>query len=147
VSLGDFWLARPRPQLAGNKASSRFGRHYSASAEVLPPQLNFGDIDPGNASALQMAVFKNTGETIIEVTGLNISGLAAVDFAVVTEDCTGVALLFSDSCAIELVFEPSLSDVRSALLEIGTNLFSVPMEVELLGNSDGIWHDRFESDP
>ena len=111
---------------------------------VLPAQLEFDRIDPGDISDPETVVIQNTGDTELQVSGLGFSGPAAPDFALATEACTDAPLGSGQSCTIDVEFQPSTPGGHTALLQIDIDPLTAPFNVELLGTTTLLFFDRFE---
>ncbi|WP_299697540.1 FG-GAP-like repeat-containing protein [Hydrocarboniphaga sp.] len=101
--------------------------HLSASA------LSFGSIYIGSSSAAQSVTLSNTGNGVLQIASLTISG----DFSK-TSDC-GTTLAPGAACTINVSFTPQAAGARSGALTLSSNVATSPDTVSLSGN--GLKHD------
>ena len=88
--------------------------------------LSFVDQPVGTTSAAQTVTLTNTGDGVLNVTGLTVSG----DFAQ-TNDCAPLAP--SASCTVNVSFSPTAGGARTGTLTIDSNDPGSPDTVNLTG--------------
>jgi hypothetical protein len=110
---------------------------------VLPAQLEFDGIDPGDASEPESVVIENTGDSVIQVSGLGFAGSSAADFEVASDNCSATPLDSGQTCSIEVEFQPSTPGGHSAQLLIDIDPLSAPFDVDLIGTTNMLFLDRF----
>lgn len=98
---------------------------------VTPPSLDFGALPIASASPAKTVTVNNIGNTVLNITGVQLSGLNPGDFSVLTNACTG--LQPGDSCSIGVVFTPVVATNRNAILLINSNATNGQQQVSLNG--------------
>jgi hypothetical protein len=86
--------------------------------------LDFGQQQVGTASAVQFLTLTNTGNALLSVTGVAISGTDQAAFAQ-SNNCT-YSLGPGGSCSISVSFTPTAPGAASATLGLSTNAASNP---------------------
>lgn len=84
---------------------------------VTPSPYDFADVTVGAASA--PVTFTVTNPCRLGTTGalsVAIAGVDAAEFAMLTDDCTGITLASRASCIVDVHFAPTLAGPRSASL-------------------------------
>jgi Tol biopolymer transport system component len=113
------------------------------------PRLNPAVIDLGaravNVASLPAAgVLSNAGWGPLTVTGSTITGSTAADFEIVADSCTGMILHRSEACTVSVIFRPSKTGTRTAVLEVADNYTGSPRTARLRGSASLA---RVELDP
>ena len=102
----------------------------AAPVESSPTSLDFGQQTVGKVSTAKTVEIANPGPGAVQVLGAMVTGLDTGDFAVAGESCGGGTLQPSESCQVEVAFEPQAGGARSATLEIaieGQSAIDVPL--------------------
>ena len=98
------------------------------SATLTPTSAaDFGNITIGQSSAGQVFTFTNTGEAPIAISGVTAGG----DFAL-SSTCTAT-LAINFSCSANVVFTPTATGTRSAVLTVSTTVPGTSYTVTLTG--------------
>ncbi|MGH9736524.1 MAG: choice-of-anchor D domain-containing protein [Candidatus Acidiferrales bacterium] len=110
------------------------------TAAILPTTLNFGTLTPGQTSGPQIVTLTNTGNATLDVTGINLTGANASDFAIVgggnTPCPTGSgSLTISASCGVGVQFAPKTAGAKSATLSFSDDAAGSPQTVSLAGTA------------
>jgi hypothetical protein len=110
-----------------------------------PTVLDFGDVEPG-LQASRTLVVENIGTGALEIDSLVIDGRHGPDFTVQGDGCTGEVLATGESCTLELGYAPQSAGIRSATLVVDSNAAASPDRLPLVGTSDVVFFDGFETD-
>ncbi len=100
-------------------------------AGLSPSSLNFGAQVINTTSQAQTVTLTNNGTASLSISGINIGGSNASDFAQ-TNNCPN-ALATNANCTINVTFTPSAAGNRSASLNISDNAQGSPQGVALSG--------------
>jgi hypothetical protein len=93
-----------------------------ANVTVSPTTLSFGAETLGEATTTSLFTVMNTGGAALAISSLGISGPDAADFSEQT-DCPA-SLPAGDKCYVRVVFSPSATGSRSAMLAINNDCTS-----------------------
>lgn len=121
---------RFEPGSLGNKSANAVASAGSMSAtaqlsgeavatvalELTPSSWDFGTLEPFGMSSPTTFTLTNVGVLSSGLITMEILGTDADDFAVLVDDCMGLALGPSESCTLEVVFFPDLEGAKSAVL-------------------------------
>lgn len=111
------------------------GSNSGAAIAVSPMSLTFSSQTLGTSSTPQAVTLTNTGNAVLSITSIGITGTNAVDFSQ-TNDC-GSSVAASASCAVNVTFTPQASGTRTATLSISDNAQGSPQTVVLSGTGSG----------
>jgi hypothetical protein len=100
-------------------------------AALAPPSLQFPSQTVGTASQPQEISLSNTGTAPLIVSNIVSEGMHRGDFSA-ARNCIG-ALAAGAECLIAVTFQPSLTGIREAILEISDDAIGSPHTVELTG--------------
>jgi hypothetical protein len=111
-----------------------------AVANVSPAALDFGNQTIGTSSGAQAVTLASTGTAALNITGIDIMGSNAADFAIVaagTNPCpTGSGtLVIGASCSVQVEFSPQSTGVKAASLTFTDNASATPQTVALGGTA------------
>jgi len=101
------------------------------TAKFSPTSLNFGSVEIGTAGPTKTVTLTNLGAATLTITGIAITGTNAADFAQ-THTC-GSSLAAGASCAISVKFNPAVSGMRTAALNVSDSAAGSPQKVALYG--------------
>ncbi|HTU36082.1 MAG TPA: choice-of-anchor D domain-containing protein [Candidatus Acidoferrum sp.] len=109
-------------------------------AVVLPATLNFGTVTIGQTSATQIVTLFNTGNVALDMTGFNLTGTNASDFAIVnagSAPCpTGNGTVaMNASCTVRVQFAPQTAGIKSATLSFADDAVGSPQTMALAGTA------------
>jgi hypothetical protein len=90
----------------------------ASTAGLSPSTLDFPDTLVGVSSPDQQIFFTNDGPDPVQVGGVALGGEDPSDFAVTTDNCTGVTLAASESCELRVAFAPTARGALSAELDV-----------------------------
>ena len=103
---------------AGNEestpATADVTTQVTLARSVAPESPVFDPQTVGTSSAPYEARVVNSGEAALTVHSPAVVGTDLGDFAIVSDECSGVALAPGDSCALRVRFTPSAIGARSA---------------------------------
>ena len=99
-------------------------------ASVAPTSLTF-TAQTGNTAAAQTATLKNTGNAVMNISGITLAGTGAADFAQ-TNTC-GETLAAGANCSISVTFTPASVASFSAAISIADDAAGSPQIVTLSG--------------
>ncbi len=94
-----------------------------------PASLTFGAQASGTASAPQTVTVTNTGNAVLNVSRLAVTG----DFTE-TDTCAGAPLAISASCTVQVSFLPTATGARTGVLTVYGNVSGGQGTVSLTGN-------------
>lgn len=100
-------------------------------ASVAPDSLTFMDQLVGTSSTGQLVTFSNPTNSSITLT-LSIVGTHPGDFNIpnASDNCHGQSITSMGSCTFEVVFEPTMGDSRTAVINISVdNSYSVAISL------------------
>jgi hypothetical protein len=91
---------------------------------VSPLSLAFGNNQVGVATAAQTVTLSNTGNDVLLIASLGVTGVDAASFAPVST--CGATLAAASSCTVSVVFTASSVGAKSAAITIVSNAFANP---------------------
>jgi hypothetical protein len=100
-------------------------------ASFSPPSLAFGQELEGSTGATMGMSLSNTGNAVLSISSIAISGTNVGDFAQ-TNDCLS-SLAPGANCGFIVAFTPTAAGARSASLTIADNASGSPQTVSLTG--------------
>ena len=100
-------------------------------ASASPSSLTFASQAVGATSAAQAITLANTGNAVLNVTAIAVSGANAGDFAL-TNNC-GSSVAAGANCTINVTFKPIATGTRTAAVAITDNAAGSPQSVSLSG--------------
>lgn len=95
------------------------GPDSSPSLQLGGTSHAFGSVPVGGQSQPRRFTLSNTGDGATNALSVQLSGTNAMEFVVVGDDCTGVALAPSADCGIDLQMRPTTLGTKAAKLEVG----------------------------
>jgi hypothetical protein len=104
------------------------GDSFGPVVSLAPSSLTFSGQQVGTTGAEQMVTLTNTGNTVLSVSGAQVTG----DFAQ-TNNCSA-PLEAGSSCAIHITFTPTASGTRSGTLTVSDSAANSPQTDNLTGN-------------
>lgn len=103
----------------------------AARLVVEPSQLDFAQVQVGEEARRTLRL-ANAGRAPLAVDALRLEGLAAADYRLVDDGCTGVSLGADERCTATVVFRPGARGTRGASLTIVHDAAERPARVELV---------------
>ena len=104
----------------------------SSDVSTSPTRLSFPQTNIGTPSSALTAALLNGSTASITLNGLSLSGTDATDYSIASTTC-GSSLAPSTSCTANLVFTPSASGTRTAVLSFSDSASNSPQDVSLTG--------------
>jgi Cep192 domain 4 len=98
--------------------------------------LTFGDQNLNTSSAIQTTTLTNSGNAMLQITGIAISGTNAGDFS--ESNTCGASVAAGASCTIGVFFKPTATGARTATVAITDNATGSPQTVSLTGTGISI---------
>ena len=89
---------------------------YDSTAVIGPPKFDFGSKATGSTAARTIQI-KNTGDTLLTVSGITVGGTHAEDFHVNTEGMAS-SLLPGDSTSFIVTTTPTARGIRNAFITV-----------------------------
>jgi 6-phosphogluconolactonase len=100
---------------------------------LAPSSLQFSDQFIGGASAPRSVSLTNTGNALLLLSDISLTGINAADFAL-SHNCLAV-LKPNDGCNISITFQPLLEGASEASLTVVDNASGSPQTVALSGTA------------
>ncbi|HEY8597764.1 MAG TPA: IPT/TIG domain-containing protein, partial [Thermomicrobiales bacterium] len=118
VGTADVVVTNPYAPFPDGTAELVAGFSYlsPSQASFSPASVAFGNQEINTTSVPQVVTLTNTGTTVLNVSGVAITGGNAADFAIVpgSDTCTGAALAFNAHCTVSVRFTPTATQARGA---------------------------------
>jgi hypothetical protein len=99
--------------------------------QLAPTALNFGSQQVGTSSLRKLITLSNKGSVAVNISGIAVTGVNALDFVEVT-NCGGT-LAAGASCSIGVSFAPTGTGARSAAVSVNDDGGGSPQTVNLAG--------------
>ena len=106
----------------------------AGSVSVSPGSVTFASVAIGSTSSPKSVTLSNGGTSVLNITGIAITGANSSDFAITGKTC-GATLIASSSCSVTMTFTPSASGVRTATLVFTDSAGSSPQTATLSGSA------------
>jgi hypothetical protein len=94
--------------------------------------LTFPSTTVNVTSAAMMETITNSGNAVLNISGITLSGANPGDFAIATNSC-GATLAVNASCSVSITFKPTATGARAASLAIADNASGSPQLVSIMG--------------
>jgi hypothetical protein len=85
---------------------------------ISPPGQDYGNVAPGATAGPMEFTVTNMGGSATGVLASSLSGVNAVEFTIVLDNCSGVALLAAATCAVRVSFAPNSLGPKTASLNV-----------------------------
>jgi Putative Ig domain/Abnormal spindle-like microcephaly-assoc'd, ASPM-SPD-2-Hydin len=105
---------------------------------ISPSAVNFVPQAVGTASPAQTVTVTNTGTGALFVNGVSILGADQLDFNRASDQCIGSSVAPGGSCTIAIVFSPTATGPRTAILTLLDNNFNNTQTVDLSGTGTSV---------
>ena len=99
---------------------------------ISPTMQDFGPLLLGETGLATTFTITNSGGNSTELE-VSLSGSAATDFAIVTDNCAGEVLETDGACTIDVSFTPSATSLRGATLDVTTGNAATNATARLTG--------------
>jgi hypothetical protein len=105
---------------------------------ISPASHDFGSVTYNSSSTSQTFTLSNTGDALLTLTAMTVSGANAADFGVspgATNPCPTLPAILppGGSCTVSVTFAPTSAGARSASLGVASNAAGSPASVSLGG--------------
>jgi hypothetical protein len=97
------------------------------------PSIAFSSEPVGTASGSQSVTVTNTGNAILNISSIAVTGTNSGDFTLAPAGTCGATLAVQDMCTINVTFTPSASGARSAAVTITDDAPNSPQSITLSG--------------
>lgn len=87
--------------------------HAAADVLAIPRTIGFAPTYPTTVSDSRPLTYVNTGSTTLHPSGVQVTGGEASRFHVVSDGCTGQAVLPNGTCMVRVAFAPASGDPQS----------------------------------
>jgi len=157
VQSADYWSSSTRANLTytawyvnmyygsanfTNKTNSRrvwavrggSGLFGDAGISIDPSSVDFSSINPGSSSSAQSLTITNTGTNNLYISSITLTGADAAQFIMQNDTCSLMIIDPSGTCTIEVLFSPSISGAKNAVLSVPSNAPSGTSTVPLSGS-------------
>jgi trimeric autotransporter adhesin len=111
--------------------AASFAQAAFVPISVYPNPAQFGTVAEGSSGFLALYVSNVTANSVV-ITSVSISGANSGDFAISGPNCVGT-LAAGQTCQMSMLFTPSATGNRSALLQIGVQGLTQQVTVSLDG--------------
>ncbi len=101
------------------------------AASLSPTTLSFGNVAIGTTTTAQVLTLSNTGNAVLNISGITISGANPSDFAE-TNTC-GATLAAGSTCTISVTFTPASASSFAASISVADNATGSPQTATLSG--------------
>ncbi|HKL52481.1 MAG TPA: choice-of-anchor D domain-containing protein, partial [Wenzhouxiangellaceae bacterium] len=119
--------------------------------ELAPPALSlsssllaFGDVEAGASTPAQSITGTNTGEIALAVGTVSLAGRDREAFEIVSDACSGQSVAPTETCTVQVRFQPGSAGVKRAILRLPSNDPDGTRTVALEGSSGVLFADDFE---
>jgi hypothetical protein len=106
----------------------------AASISITPAGLDFGDQVVNKASKPQRLTVTNTGGKDLYINSVILGGDDRQDFAMSRDSCTGATIKPQRSCVLDVVFTPTATEKKKAVLTFTDNALDSPQNIQVEGN-------------
>jgi hypothetical protein len=110
------------------------GQTAPPAVTLNPASIDFKEQVAKKASKPRRVTVTNTGGKELYINSAVVEGDNKDDFVVSHDTCTGSTIGVNKSCVIDIIFTPSVSEKRKALLTLTDNAMDSPQRVTLTGN-------------
>lgn len=100
---------------------------------ILPSQLDFGELRPGQRSGSREVDFENTGNAALAIDRVELRGSSASSFALTSNDCDGTTLEAEGKCRVAVRYQPTDPARHTAALRVRASGLRQRREVPLAG--------------
>ncbi len=103
----------------------------STDISVSPMMLDFNNVNVGSSSSNKTITVNNTGSDNIVIGTVNLTGTNADEFSIQNDNCSGQTIAPSVSRTIDVVFSPTSTGAKTAILSITSNVPTI--DIALIG--------------
>ena len=98
-----------------------YGCPFFPHISVTPTSHNFGDVTVGSSSVPQTFNISNVGGNGLFIEPLSITGTENLEFMIQGDNCSGMILMPSWNCPVDVVFSPASGGSKNVNLSITSN--------------------------
>ncbi|MGH2642055.1 MAG: choice-of-anchor D domain-containing protein [Actinomycetota bacterium] len=106
------------------------------AAATEPGSLEFGERLAGTTSSAMPVTITNGGTVDLTFGTASITGVAAGDFSLTSDSCSGVTLAPAETCSLSATFTPSDAGSRMAVVELDDTTASGGRDIGLYGTGN-----------
>jgi hypothetical protein len=119
----------------GEDEAALSGTGLAADATISPTGQDFGATFVGEESTARQFTITNTGSAPLHITGVELGGSGAAQFALEAAGCVGAEVLPLHSCTVEASFAPTGSGPATAMIEVESDSFEPDPTAALEGEA------------
>ncbi len=108
-----------------------------AAVTLQPASLTFPAETTGTTSPPQTVTLASTGSAPLFINGIQSSGVAALDYTIIDDQCSGVTIAVGGKCTLTIVFKPTADGTRSSSFVIHDNAANSPQAISVTGTGLG----------
>ena len=109
----------------------------NGNISVSPTSSDFGLINVGSSSATRTFRVSNTGTADLVINAVSLSGMS--DFSIKGDACSGITVVPSGNCAVQVAFSPASQGSKNETLSIPSNDPDTPsLAIALTGEGKSI---------
>jgi Abnormal spindle-like microcephaly-assoc'd, ASPM-SPD-2-Hydin len=116
---------------AGIKTVSLFGVGVRSTFSLAPTALSFGNVARNKTSTAKTVTISNTGTVVLPISSILLAGTNPGQFAR-THNCPA-RVAVGGSCTVSVVFKPTSTGAKSAILRVTPGGGAAPKSVSLSG--------------
>lgn len=116
---------------AGTKSATLSGTGMRSTFSVFPTALSFGNVARNATSTAKTVRITNTGGVLLPITSINLAGTNPGQFTR-TNNCPA-RVAIGGSCTVSVVFKPTSTGAKSAILQVTPGGGAVPKSATLSG--------------
>ncbi|MGA1871782.1 MAG: choice-of-anchor D domain-containing protein [bacterium] len=125
----------------GSAGSGVFRRptetNTNCKISVTPLSYDFGSINIGSSSDIQTFTVSNTGTLDLMLSSFSIEGINASEFYIQNDNCSGQTVSPLESYTAGVIFSPTSTGSKSAILTIESNDPTIP-QLEIPVSANGL---------
>jgi uncharacterized repeat protein (TIGR01451 family) len=103
------------------------------SVTLSSASFSFVNTPNGETSRARVVTVRNTGDGVLHVSSLEVTGEDPTEFIITDDTCTGVAVAAGAKCAVAVAFAPTTIGQAGASLTIHDDTLEAPRTVSLAG--------------
>jgi sugar lactone lactonase YvrE len=101
---------------------------------LLPHQSGFGTVAKGTPVTKTLTFYSRS--LAVDVAGVAIAGINAVEFQVTKDGCSGTHLSPKHSCSVQVTFTPTQTGVQKAQLSLYDDAYNSPHRARMVGTGN-----------
>ncbi len=117
--------------------SSHLYAQVDSDLSIYPSITHFGSVTLGQQSTATAVTVTNDHTTDVLTLGTSsITGIGADQFKIITDNCSGQALVVGAQCSVSVAFAPTQFGSKLAMLEVPSSDIETPILVVFLSNDE-----------